>query len=253
MNRGLTKPHLAEIRLLIEFRERRKLIAVQIIVNTMKILAIIASYNSANALPVLITGVREYIPDILVVDDGSSDETSSVAQGAGAVVIRHDFNRGKGAALKSGFNYAVEKEYDSVITLDSDGQHNPKYIPAFLEVVSRTNADFVIGSRIDDKADMPLDRRFSNWATSRILSWLLKTPVDDLQCGYRYYSSALLKSINLQSERYELETEVVIKAVQAGFKPIFIPVRVEYGPAYTTGMNRLVDTLRWLRLVLDVL
>jgi glycosyltransferase involved in cell wall biosynthesis len=219
----------------------------------MKTLALIPAYNSARQLPDLITGVRAHLQDILVVDDGSSDETSSVAQANGAEVIRHDFNRGKGAALKSGFNHAIEKNYDAVITLDSDGQHNPKYIPAFLEVISRTNADFVIGSRVDDKADMPLDRRFSNWATSQLLSWLLQTPIDDLQCGYRYHSIALLKAINLQSERYELETEVVIRAIQAGFKPVFIPVKVEYGPAFTTGMNRLVDTLRWLRLVLDVL
>ena len=219
----------------------------------MKVLALIPAYNTARALPDLIAGVRQTLPDILVVDDGSSDETSTTCRASGVDVIRLEVNRGKGAALKTGFEYAIEHSYDAVITLDSDGQHNPKYIPAFLEAVSRTGADFVIGSRVDDKADMPLDRRFSNWATSHLLSWLLNAQIDDLQCGYRYHSINLIKAISLQSDKYELETEVVIKAVQAGFKPIFIPVKVEYGPAFTTGMNRLIDTWRWLRLVLDVL
>jgi glycosyltransferase involved in cell wall biosynthesis len=219
----------------------------------MKPIAIIPAYNSANYLEKLIPGVKEYISDILVINDGSSDQTSQIVVQLGATVLSHAINLGKGAALKTGFRYALENNFDPIITLDSDGQHDPKYIHDFLRTHTETSADIIIGSRVFDKADMPWDRRFSNWATSQIISLLLKTKIEDLQCGYRLYSRKLIESLRLESDRFELETEIVIKAFKAGFVPHFIPIVVEYGFGFPTQMNRFVDTIRWWRCVLEYL
>jgi dolichol-phosphate mannosyltransferase len=100
-------------------------------------------------------------------------------------------------------------------------------------------------------ANMPWERRFSNWTTSYLLSQLLKVKIEDLQCGYRLYSRRLLESLNLESDRFELETEIVIKAVHGGMMPHFIPIKVEYGYGFPTQMNRFTDTLRWCRRVLE--
>jgi glycosyltransferase involved in cell wall biosynthesis len=219
----------------------------------MKTLVIIPAYNTAGYVAKLIPSVKQYVSDIVVINDGSTDETSNVARAAGAEVLRHERNLGKGAALKTGFSYALGRDFDVVITLDSDGQHNPAYIPAFLTAFSKAGADLIIGSRLRDKADMPLDRRFSNWTTSRLISALLRTKIDDLQCGYRLYSRKLLADIQLESDRFEFETEIVIKAVKSGFKPVFIPIKVEYGPGFPTQINRLTDTLRWCRRVIETI
>lgn len=217
----------------------------------MKPLALIPAYNSAEYLLKLLPEIESQIQDILVIDDGSSDATSQIAESMGVNLLRHDTNRGKGAALKTGFAYALDKGFDAVITLDSDGQHQPQYIPAFIKEYANTTGDLIIGSRIADKADMPFPRRFSNWTTSHLLSLLIKTRIDDLQCGFRLYSRRLLETVHLESDHFELETEIVIKAVQAGMIPHFIPIKVEYGYGFPSHMNEFRDTLRWCRMVLE--
>jgi glycosyltransferase involved in cell wall biosynthesis len=218
-----------------------------------KPLVLIPAYNSFNYLEKLIPGVLKYIPDILVVDDGSTDATTELADSPGVHILRHSSNRGKGAALKTGFDYALREGFEVIVTLDSDGQHDPQYIPAFLKAYEDTNCDLIIGSRIHDKVDMPWDRRFSNWTTSHLLSLLLRAKIEDIQSGYRLYSRRLLESLHLESDRFELETEIVIKAVQSGMMPNFIPIRVEYGYGFPSQMNRFSDTLRWCRRVLEFL
>ena len=218
----------------------------------MKIIAVIPAYNSAAALSCLLPAVKARLSDIVVVDDGSTDETSLVSSRGSARIIKHDANRGKGAALKTGFAYALDNGYDLIITLDSDGQHDPGYIPLFLQAYNKTGADLIIGSRAGNKGNMPRDRRFSNWVTSRILSLLLKKPIEDSQCGYRLISRKLLESISLESEKFELETEMIIKAVRAGIEIEFLPIEVKYEKAFPTHISRFVDTLRWCRKVLEL-
>ncbi len=219
----------------------------------MKPLALIPAYNSAGFLPRLLPDIKNHIPDILVVDDGSTDATATLAKELNVNVIRHPANLGKGAALKTGFNFALENDYGIVIALDSDGQHKPQYIPAFLQAYATNKYDLIIGSRIRDKVDMPFPRRVSNWTTSHLLSVLLRIKIEDLQSGFRLYSRRLLESVFLESDHFELETEIVIKAVQAGMPPHFIPIKVEYGYGFPSHMNGLVDTLRWCRRVLELI
>lgn len=218
----------------------------------MKIIVVIPAYNSADTLSLLLPAVKALLPDIVVVDDGSVDETSLVSSRGDAKVIRHETNRGKGAALKTGFAYALENGYDLIITLDSDSQHDPKYIPLFLQAYNKSGADLIIGSRFLNKGDMPWDRRLSNRITSIILTLLLKKRIEDSQCGYRLISRRLLESISLQSEKFELETEIIIKAVRVGIDIEFLPITVKYGKMFPTHISRLVDTLRWCRKVLEL-
>ena len=219
----------------------------------LKSVVLIPAFNSAPTIGRVISEARNYLPDIIVVDDGSTDGTAEIANSTGATVLCHEVNMGKGAALVTGFGYALNAGFDIFITIDSDGQHQPKFIPAFLQAYNASGADLLIGSRIDNKGLMPLDRRFSNWMTSHILSILLKKGIEDSQSGYRLYSRRFLQAVEFESLRFEMETEAIIKAVQLGFALQFIPITADYFAGLPTHMNRLVDTLRWCRKVLELI
>jgi glycosyltransferase involved in cell wall biosynthesis len=220
-------------------------------IGVMKILIIIPAYQAAGYLENVIESAMAYGHDILVVDDGSTDNTANAGLTRRVDVICHPVNKGKGAALKTGFKYAIEYNYDAVITLDSDGQHSPAYIPEFIKAYQRTGADLIIGSRAADRFDMPWDRRLSNRLTSKTLSLFLGIPVEDSQCGYRFITTELLRKVKLRTDRFQLETEIIIKAIQQGFKLRFIPIKVIYGRGFPSSMNRFIDTLRWITMVLE--
>lgn len=219
----------------------------------MKILALIPAYNAAERVGSVIQGITRYTSEIVVIDDGSNDGTGQIAARNNAIVFTHPYNRGKGAALKTGFAYAIGHLYDAVITLDADGQHNPVYIPSFVNAYAGSGGDLIIGSRIHDIADMPWNRRLSNSITSHLLSSLLKIRIEDSQCGYRLYSRKAMGLPDLKSDRFEFETEAIIAAVRCGLSIRFLPVRVDYGPNFPTHMNPLYDTLRWCRMVLETI
>jgi glycosyltransferase involved in cell wall biosynthesis len=217
----------------------------------MKTLAIIPAYQVGDHIKNVIERTKIHIEDIVVVDDGSNDGTGDIARNCGVTVIRHSHNRGKGAALKSGFQYAIEREFDMIITLDGDNQHDPEYIPAFLDRYGKIGADLIIGSRAGDKADMSFPRRCSNFLTSRILTFLLETGIEDSQSGFRLIKVSMLKNIRLRSDRYQLETEIIIKAAKAGRKIDFVPIKVYYGKKFPSSIKHLADTLRWILLVME--
>jgi len=216
----------------------------------MKVLVVIPAFNAANSLPGLLSAVKNQIQDVIVIDDGSIDNTSIIAGNSGASVVRHESNRGKGAALRTGFAHAIENAYDAVITIDADMQHNPDDIPRFIEAFRKSGADLIIGSRVRDKGQMPWDRRFSNWITSRFLSALLKRKIEDSQCGYRLISRRLLESLSFESDRFELESEIIIKATRAGLAIDFVPIRCPYEKTRRSNIRRLTDTFRWCRMVI---
>lgn len=188
--------------------------------------------------------------DVLVVDDGSIDGTSRAARGAGAVVVRHDRNRGKGAALRTGFEYAIANDYEAVITMDGDGQHDPRAIPEFLEAIERCGADIVVGSRMHSVGDMPRIRRWTNRTTSRVVSFLAGQVIPDSQSGFRMIRARPLRAItrNLVTTRYDTESEVLIRAGRRGFRIAAMAIRSIYTGA-VSHINPVVDTLRFVRLV----
>jgi glycosyltransferase involved in cell wall biosynthesis len=183
--------------------------------------------------------------DVLVVDDGSADRTAEVAREAGAQVVSHAVNRGKGAALKTGFAYALQNGFDSVITLDADGQHLPSEIPKFLAARSETGADLIIGGRAHLFGQMLTHRRFANRFSAWSIAFASKTKVTDSQSGFRLYSAHFLRNVRLRSDGFDLESEVIVYAGCRGFKLITIPIDLGFVDGQSTSHYKpLADTLR---------
>jgi glycosyltransferase involved in cell wall biosynthesis len=188
--------------------------------------------------------------DVAVVDDGSTDGTSAAASAAGAHVLAHEVNLGKGAALRTGFEYAIAEGYDAVITMDGDGQHDPSAIPDFLEAMESSGADIVIGTRMHAVGEMPKLRIWTNRTTSRIISLLAGQDIPDSQSGYRLIKVDVLKSIidSLVTTRYDAESELLIRAARRGYRTAAVPIRSIYTGA-VSHINPVIDTLRFVRLV----
>ena len=218
----------------------------------MKTLAVIPCKNLENEVGDVIAGIRalDLELDVLVVDDGSTDNTSRAASEAGAEVLSHEQNLGKGAALKSGFGYAVERGYDAVITMDGDGQHDPKAIPLFMERFARGDADIVVGSRMHAVGDMPAIRVWTNRTTSRIVSGIAGQEIPDSQSGYRMIGTPVLKAIagSLVTTRYDMESELLIRAGRRGYRIAAVPIESIYEGS-VSHINPFVDTCRFMGLV----
>jgi glycosyltransferase involved in cell wall biosynthesis len=189
-------------------------------------LALIPAYNETAHIFEVVSGARAHLP-VLVVDDGSTDDTAARAQGAGATVLRQSPNRGKGAALRAGFDWALNAGYQAVLTLDADGQHDPTEIPKFLHAYGRQGADLIIGAR--DFRHMPPIRRLSNTVGQWIFSWAIGQPIRDNQSGYRLISRRLLKAILASNETgFEFEVEMIAVCVRLAFRLDWVPIRTIY-------------------------
>ena len=215
-----------------------------------KLLVLIPAFNAEKTISSLIDQISAYIPgkDILVVDDGSTDRTYQLAKESGANCLQHKKNKGKGEALKTGFEYAVEKGYSGVITLDADLQHDPKFIPEFIRVAENSTSDILVGTRNIRLKTMPFPRWLTNNVTSIIVSILGDTKVRDSQSGYRYISTEVLRSFKLSTKKYEFESEILIKAGRKGFKIAPVPISTIYQGS-KSFINPLVDTGRFIKLM----
>jgi glycosyltransferase involved in cell wall biosynthesis len=202
----------------------------------------------------VIADVSRHVPRerIIVVDDGSSDETATVARTAGVVLIEHPRNLGKGAALRTGILAAGERGWRFAITLDADGQHNPDEIPAFIERWVETGADIIVGDRMAATGEMPALRLWTNRLTSRVVSTLARARIPDSQNGYRMISTEVFARIPLETSRYDTESEILIRAGRGGAVIASVPVTTIYGEE-VSSINPLVDTLRFFRMVLKAL
>lgn len=216
----------------------------------MKVLLLIPAFNEERTIAEVVTGAKRFTADILVIDDGSADATGENAAAAGAMVERTAVNRGKGEALKSGFAYAVERGYDCVITMDADGQHDPEDIRQFLPILHQF--DLVLGSRLENRQSVPALRRVANFTSSWMVSSLCGQKIHDSQTGFRSYSLPLIKAIRLDGSRYDLETEVIIKAARQGFRIGYCPIRTIYG-AEVSRFKNLADSARFLSVILRAL
>ncbi len=212
--------------------------------------AIIPAYNAGKHLAAVIDRVSEYVPRrrIVVVDDGSTDDTRLVAEKAGVVVVAHPGNLGKGAAIRSGIRRAQEIGVPLAILLDADGQHSPDEIPAFVDRQKETGADVVVGNRLENPANMPWLRKATNYVTSAVVSFLAGRRVADSQNGYRLIRLDHFKKFPLTTSRYEIESEMIIRAGRAGGRFASVPVRTIYA-GEASFINPFVDTMRFLRMV----
>ncbi|MFZ1979218.1 MAG: glycosyltransferase family 2 protein, partial [Bacteroidota bacterium] len=194
----------------------------------MNLIVLIPAYRAEQTLPELIRRVRGVLPDagILVIDDGSPDATARLAEENGAIVLSHTANRGKGAALQTGFDYVrSQTSVDFVLTLDADLQHLPEDIPNFIAVQKETNADLVAGWRQRGGTRMPFHRRMSNTITSALVGIRTGVLIKDSQCGFRLIRKKVLEKVFTVSCGYEAETEFLIKAAKRGFRFAWAPVQ----------------------------
>ena len=216
----------------------------------MKIMVLIPAYKAEQTLSELVMRISKYVnlQDILIVEDGSPDDTFKAAKSTGALVLRHSINKGKGEALKTGFKYALANGYQGVISIDADLQHDPDAIPEFIKIAKENHADVIVGTRRRNLANMPFERLMTNELTSLIISCFSGRFVRDSQSGYRYTSRKTLRTVRLRSSRYDTESEFLFKSGMAGFRvwEVMVPTIYSGSQSY---INPLVDTGRFIKLM----
>ena len=196
-----------------------------------RVLAVIPAYNEGERIGAVVVQSQIQLP-VLVVNDGSTDDTAEAARLAGVTVLDQIPNQGKGAALRAGFRWALDHGYDAVITLDADGQHDPAEIPTFLaafEGAARPEArpDLVIGARTF--AQMPLVRRLSNTFGRALFSWAVGQKMPDNQSGYRLISRRLMEATLASAEQgFEFEVEMIVTCLQHHYRLAWVPIRTIY-------------------------
>lgn len=213
-----------------------------------KTIALICAYNEEKSIRSIINKTSKYVDAVLVVNDGSSDNTSREIKRTKAILIDHKINRGKGEALKSGFSFIKRKNYDLLVMLDADGQHDPKEIPKLIRELNK-GYDIIIGTRKKSKSRMPIIRRCTNFITSLIVSLIIAQKVKDSQSGFRVMKTKILKNIELVSKRYDLESEILVKASRKGYKIGHASIKTIYGDE-TSKIHPIKDTFRFIRLII---
>lgn len=210
----------------------------------MKICALIAALNEAATIGDVVAGIRPEVAHVVVVDDGSTDSTAAIATRAGAEVIRHETNRGKGAALRTGLASILPRDFTHVLFLDADGQHSPEDAVTLIAAAEHGEGDFVVGTRPFNRETMPASRFYTN----RISSWVISTcfvgtRVYDAQSGYRLIAVDVLRRLRLSGRGYEIETEMLIKAARRGARIAHAPIALRYEGA-ASKLRPLRDTTR---------
>jgi glycosyltransferase involved in cell wall biosynthesis len=210
-----------------------------------RIVALIPGYNEGPRIGSVVRATLEHLP-VIVVDDGSTDDTVARAREAGATVIEQRPNQGKGAALRAGFRRAIAAGYDAVLTLDADGQHDPTEIPRFLEAwAGDPRPDLVIGRR--NFRAMPPIRRLSNELGGRAFSWAVGRPIPDNQSGYRLVGRRLMEATLTSEEHgFEFEVEVITTCIRLGGTIAWVPIRTIYAgePSHIRPLAHLRSFIR---------
>lgn len=214
-----------------------------------KIYIVIPAFNEESVIQDVIKEVQDAgYENIIIVDDGSSDKTQEKAKIASATVLRHKINRGKGAATKTGIEAAKLLKADIIVTIDGDGQHDPKDIEKLIEPIIQNHCDVVLGTRLKNTKGMPRHKIAANHVGNFFTWWFFGLWVTDSQSGFRAYSKHAAEVINTKGDRYEYDSEVIkeIYAYKLKFKEVPITVRyTEYsmGKKHKQGFANGIKTL----------
>ncbi len=209
----------------------------------MAICILIPAYNARLTLRTVVEESLRFGLPVVIVDDGSTDDSSSTLEGLPLTLLTHQRNRGKGAALRTGFVWALDNGYEGIITLDADGQHEPSAIPLMIETATKGNFGCLLASRscqFDQMAGLrKIWNHFGVWCIKKATGF----EITDSQSGFRYYACSLLKSVKLEKNGYDLEMELLMKAWKAGFRlgSIPVPARVADG-RFTSHYRPVRDT-----------
>jgi glycosyltransferase involved in cell wall biosynthesis len=210
--------------------------------------AIIPAYLEEKHIGDVVRRTLQQLANVVVVDDGSSDATADTARKAGADVIVHEQNRGKGESIKSGFRYWLEHGATYVVILDGDGQHLPEEIERFLAAASAGLGELLIGTRMNDVRDMPLLRRMVNRYMSRKISRACGQDIPDTQCGFRMVHRSVIPNLLGGTARFDYETEMLILASRAGCRIASVPISTVYSDE-VSSIHPVRDTLRFFKLM----
>lgn len=215
-----------------------------------KTVVILPAYNAGRFLGKVIDDIVALHPDFipLVIDDGSSDNTAEVAELHNARLIKHPVNKGKGAALITGFDFVASNNIDWAFTMDSDGQHLPEELHRFVQSAAENNYDVVIGTRMDDNQNMPWLRKVTNIFTSWVVSSVSGANIPDSQNGYRLFKATSLENLVLESTNFDLESEILVKLAWSGASIGSVPITTVYGNEISS-INKTRDTFRFFRLM----
>ena len=222
------------------------------VLDRMKICVIIPAYNEASTIAEIAAAVRAKGIDCVVIDDGSIDATGDLARKNGAVVITHQKKSGKGASLRDGFVYAIENNFDGVIAMDADGQHAVSDLDKFIQKAQEFPDCIINGTRMENCKNMPYIRYLTNKFMSAVISFLCGQHIPDSQCGYRFISTRILRSIHLTSRDFEIETEVLLRASRKGFKVHALSIQTIYQNELSQ-INPLIDTIRFFIFIIKEL
>jgi glycosyltransferase involved in cell wall biosynthesis len=217
----------------------------------LRIALLIPAYNAAGTIARVIRHAFRFVrrEDIIVIDDGSRDGTGEAARALGVTVLFHKTNRGKGAALRTGFERVIGGDYDGAVLMDADGQHEARFLPDFLIRASAGREGIIVGTRMDRVGQMPWIRQLTNRLTSAVISGMAGQRIPDSQSGYRFIRSDVLRRLRLTTSRYDTESEMLIQAGRMGYAIGAIPISSVYGEE-RSAIRPGRDTVRFIRLVL---
>ena len=216
--------------------------------------AVIPAYDCAGSIDSVVADARQYVDTVVVVDDGSRDQTSTIASRAGATILRNPRNLGKGASLRRALAWA-RGTYTHVVTMDGDGQHLASQLPVVMAAARSSPKAITIGQRIIDAEVVSPNKLFGNRFANRWVEIACDERIPDTQSGFRIYPVEVTLDLGTRADRFAFETEVLIRAVHAGLCIQSVPVDVYYPPANerTSHYRPFVDTVRIIFVVLGLI
>ncbi len=219
-----------------------------------RVLIAVTAYNEAKFIVAVLDRMSATAPNIpiLVVNDGSTDDTSAIVQQFQVHLIEHVTNYGKGEAIRSAFSFAEKHNFDWIIFLDGDGQHPPEFLPNFIQEIERNRVDVLVGKRKAQAHAMPFHRQLSNGITSILISLCAGRRIHDSQCGYRAIRLCKMKKIILTTTGFQVESELLLKLGKTGAMFGHVPIVTVYGEE-SSSIDLVGDTLKFIKLIINSL